>query len=207
MAKDEQPQIYLVSPPHLELSRFATDLAEILDACPIACFRLALASTDEHEIQQAADQLREICHARDVAIVIDEHYRLVERLGLDGCHLRDGARNVRDVRKELGSDAIVGAECGASRHVGMSAADSGADYVWFGPVAASALGTDEIAERALFEWWSEMIEVPVVASGGLTNALVGSLSEVTDFFGIGTEIWTSEEPIAALNALMNTKSN
>ncbi len=47
-----------------------------------------------------------------------------------------------------------------------------------------------------------MIEVPVVAEGGLTDALVISYAPVTDFFGIGPEIWGAEDPVAALKTLI-----
>ena len=81
MAEPEQPQIYLITPPEFELSRFPGQLARVLDAHDIACVRLALASHDEDRIARAADACREITHARDVALVIDTHLKLVERLG------------------------------------------------------------------------------------------------------------------------------
>jgi thiamine-phosphate pyrophosphorylase len=202
MPDQEKPQIYLISPPEIELQSFADLLGQILATCDIACFRLALSSTDEAEITRAADHLRAICHARDVAMVIDTHFRLVDRLGLDGCHLRDGAKQVREVRKALGAEAIVGTDCGASRHAGMNAAEAGADYICFGPARDNGLGSGDVAEFELFQWWSEMIEVPVVAAGGLNAALVQSLSPVTDFFGIGVEIWDAADPLAALQALL-----
>jgi len=46
-----------------------------------------------------------------------------------------------------------------------------------------------------------MIEVPIVAEGALDVEIIRKLSPVTDFFGIGDEIWTSEDPVAALNDL------
>ena len=49
-----------------------------------------------------------------------------------------------------------------------------------------------------------MIEVPVVAEGALTPQLIQTLSPLTDFFGIGDEIWQAEDASAALAAL---KSN
>ena len=58
-----------------------------------------------------------------------------------------------------------------------------------------------MAEFELFEWWSSMIEVPVVAEGGLTADIVRQLTPVTDFFGIGEEIWGNEDPVAALKML------
>ena len=197
----ELPQIYLVTPPEFELARFPEVLATVLDSHEIACVRLSMANRDEDRIARAADALREITHARDVALVIDSHILLVERLGLDGVHLTDGARLVRKTRKDLGADAIIGAHCGSSRHEGMNAGEAGADYVSFGPVGASVLGNGEIAEAELFDWWSQMIELPVVAEGGLTPALVRALAPMTDFFAIGDEIWSGSDPASELAAL------
>ena len=202
MDMPEQPQIYLITPPEIELSSFSKQLAEVLDAHDIACIRLALATRDEDRLSRAGDALREVAHARDVAIVISDHVILAERLGLDGVHLSDAARSVRQARKALGADAIVGSFCGASRHDGMTAGEAGADYVSFGPVQAGTLGDGSFAEADLFQWWSEMIEVPVVAEGALDESTVRALSPHTDFFGIGEEIWSTDDPVASLGALI-----
>ena len=203
MDTPEQPQIYLITPPAIALSTFPDQLARVLDGAEIACIRLALAGNDEDAIARAADACREVAHARDVALVISNHVLLAQRLGLDGVHLDDAARSVRTARKELGADAIVGSYCGASSHDGMTAGEAGADYVAFGPVGTSSLGDGTLAEQDLFQWWSEMIEVPVVAEGGLTPELIRSLSPCTDFFGIGDEIWSDEDPVGALKTLLS----
>ncbi|WP_108814298.1 thiamine phosphate synthase [Loktanella sp. Alg231-35] len=197
----DHPQLYLISPSEFDLSTYPAQLAACLDSTEVACVRLALGSTDEARIAKAADALREVTHERDVALVIDSHIMLVERLGLDGVHLTDGARTIKKVRKDLGDDAIVGSFCGNSRHDGMTAGELGADYVSFGPIGTSPLGDGRQAELELFEWWSMMIEVPVVAEGALTADLIRALSPHTDFFGIGDEIWSAETPAKALSDL------
>ncbi|MEM1065429.1 MAG: thiamine phosphate synthase [Pseudomonadota bacterium] len=201
MAAPDTPQIYLVTPPEIELSSFPARLDDVLDAHEVACVRLALATRDEDRIARAADAVREVCHNADVACVIEAHVGLVERLGLDGVHLTDGARSVRKVRKALGGDAIVGAFCGTSRHDGMTAGESGADYIAFGPVAGASLGDGTVADAELFAWWSEMIELPVVAEGGLTDEMIAALSPVTDFFALGEEIWGVADAAARLAEL------
>lgn len=201
MAEPEQPQIYLISPAEFELGRFPDLLARVLDAHAVACVRLSLSSHDEDRLSRAADALREVTIARDVALVIDTHFVLADRLGLDGVHLVDGSRSVRKARNHLGSDAIVGAFCGTSQHDGMSAGEAGADYISFGPVGATALGDGSCAESDLFAWWSQMIELPVVAEGALNAGLIADLAPMTDFFAIGDEIWTQEDPVAALGDL------
>lgn len=195
---DAPARIYLISPPRFEAA-LADRLAGLLDGFEIACVRLALATASEDEILRAADVLRPVCHARDVPLVVSEHFRLAARAGLDGVHLTDGARQVRAARKLLGPDGIVGAFARTSRHEGMTAAEAGADYVSFGPLAASGLGDGSTAPLELFAWWSEMIEVPVVAEGGLTPALAAAAS--ADFLALGPEIWDDPAgPAAALGA-------
>lgn len=192
------PQLYLITPPDPALESFPALLNRVLDAAPVACLRLSMATTDEDRIARMADALREIAHARDIALVIDRHAMLVERLGLDGVHLSDGARSVAKLRKTLGEDAIIGAFCGDSRHDGMTAGEMGADYVSFGPVGATTLGTGAQAGLDLFQWWSEMIEVPVVAEGALTDEALRALAPVADFIAFGSEIWSADDPAAAL---------
>ncbi|MCA8879808.1 MAG: thiamine phosphate synthase [Rhodobacteraceae bacterium] len=203
MPPPDRAQVYLVTPPDPDRDGFDARLASVLDAVPVACLRLRLASQDEDRIIRSADRLRDLVHARDIPLVIDSHVGLVERLGLDGVHLTDGARSVRKVRKTLGDDAIVGAHCGASRHDGITAGESGADYVAFGPAGTTALGTGERATRDLFAWWSEMIEIPVVAEGALDAAVIAELDSVTDFFAFGDEIWQTEDPAATLRRLVS----
>ena len=194
----EQPQIYLITPSDFDLSSYPNQLAACLDSADVACVRLALGTKDETRIAKAADALRDVTQTRDVALVIESHIKMVERHGLDGVHLLDGTKSVIKARKELGEDAIVGTYCGASSHEGMSAGEMNADYVSFGPIGNSPLGAGEQAGLDLFEWWSMMIEVPVVAEGVLDVDLIRSFAPHTDFFGIGDEIWRSDDPVKAL---------
>jgi thiamine-phosphate pyrophosphorylase len=197
MSQTERPQTYLITPPEFDLDTFPDRLAAVLDGTEIACLRLALASRDEDRLARAADTLRAIAHARD-----ESHVALAARHGLDGVHLTDGARTVRHARKELGADAIVGAFCRTSRHEGMNAGEAGADYVAFGPIGPTPLGDGAVVEFELFEFWSEAIEVPVVAEGALTEALVARFGPVTDFFALGEEIWRHDDPLKALKTLL-----
>jgi len=205
MADDapQQPQLYLITPPAFDLDVFPDRLAAVLDNAPIACLRLALATTDEDKLTRAADALREIAHARDVPVVIERHALLAQRLGLDGVHLPRGAgAGLRKLRTELGTDAIIGAGAGTSRHDGLTLAEAGADYVSFGPMGETALDDGARVDPDLIEWWSEVIEVPVVVEGALTPELVASLAPLADFLAIGDEIWREDDAVAALRRLI-----
>lgn len=191
------PQLYLITPVGAVASTVGPLLADVMDRFPVACLRIPGAGFED-DLGRLADLAREISHARDVAVVIENHVQLALRHGLDGVHLTDAARTVRYARKELGADAIVGAFCGTSRHDGMNAAEAGADYVSFGPCGQTALGHGNHVEMDLFQWWSDMIEVPVVAEGALTPGLIGQLAPVSDFIALGPEIWSEPDPVEAL---------
>lgn len=191
------PRLYLVTPPLTSAEGFADALSAALDAAAITAVRLRMAAEDEDALKRAADLCRELCHARDVALVLTDHYRLAQPLGLDGVHLADPALSVREARKTLGPDAIVGAFGGASRHRAMTLAEAGADYVSLGPVAATALGDGEVASAELFEWWAEMIETPVVAEGGVTADIARALAAHADFIAADAAVWDAEGGPAA----------
>lgn len=197
----DQARLYLVTPPLTEAEAFLPLLQAALSAAPVACVRLNMAIEDEDQIRRVADQLRETCHAYDVAITLTDHYRLVAPLGLDGVHLANPRLTVREVRKALGEDMIVGAYAGASRHDGMTMAEAGADYVSFGPVGDTPLGDGAVADEALFGWWAEMIETPNVADGGVTLANAPALAAVADFLCVGAAVWDHQDgPAAATKA-------
>ena len=199
MTKADTPaRLYLVTPQAFEPEPFAALAGRALAAHPVACLRLDLGQAPEEKWRTAANHLLPVAHAHDVALVIAEHHRLVAPLGLDGVHLGASRTPVREVRKALGPDRIVGAYGGVTRHLAMTLADAGADYVALGPVHASgALGDGSLAGDSLFEWWSEMIETPAVAEGGVTPADAARLSAFADFVVPDPAVWSDKAGIEA----------
>ncbi|WP_109563744.1 thiamine phosphate synthase [Jannaschia seohaensis] len=195
----DAPQLYLVTPPEIG-AEFPDRLSAVLDAHEIACLRLDLATRDEDRVLRAADLCREVAHRFDVPLVVTDHAALVQRLGLDGVHLSD-PRLVGKLRRDWGPDPIIGAFCGTSRHDGMNAGEAGADYVSFGPAEDTGLGDGSHAPLELFAWWSEMIELPVVAEGPLTVEGLARLAPVVDFVALGEEVWGADDPVARLKEL------
>jgi thiamine-phosphate pyrophosphorylase len=187
-----------VTPREFEPEPFAALVNRALAAHPVACLRLDLGAAPEDEWRVAASHLLAVAHAHDVALVIAEHHRLVATLGLDGVHLGASRVPVREVRETLGPDRIVGASAGTSRHIGITLANAGADYVALGPVGETgALGDGSRADDALFQWWAEVIETPVVAEGSVTPADAARLAPFADFVVPDPSVWTAPEGIEA----------
>lgn len=199
MADAPPPRLYLVTPDRAEPEALARALGPLLATGGIACVRLDCGRAAEDDWVRAANHLLAVCHGADVPLVVADHHRLVEPLGLDGVHLSDARVPLRTVRKALGPDRIVGAHGGTGRHGAMTLAEAGADYVCLGPLSASGtLGDGSVADDALFDWWAEMIETPVVAEGALGPDDVARLAGSVDFFVPGPEIWSAETGVEAL---------
>ena len=193
-------RLYLLLPPRFEPEEMTGQLDVALAATPIACVRLDLGPAEEEDWIRAANHVIGPCHEHDVALVVTDHYRLVDALDLDGVHLSAAAQTpLREVRNALGDDRIVGAFAGNSRHQGMVLGEAGADYVSFGPIGdTGALGADARAGDDIFEWWAEMIETPSVAEGGVSVEDAARLSQHADFVTPDWRIWNDPGQVAAV---------
>ncbi|MBY6261422.1 thiamine phosphate synthase [Azospirillum sp. 412522] len=197
-------RLYLVTPPALEPAAFAPLLAEALDAGDVACVQLRLKDCAEDDIRRACDLLRPIAQEREVAFILNDHPRLARETGCDGVHVGQTDTPYRDARKILGNDAIVGVTCHDSRHLAMIAGEEGADYVAFGAFFPTATKTAEYkAEPELLSWWSELMEVPCVAIGGITAENCAPLVTAgADFLAVVNAVWGHPQgPGAGVRAL------
>ncbi|CAO3443676.1 thiamine phosphate synthase [Azospirillum largimobile] len=205
-AQAEPPacRLYLVTPPALEPAAFAPLLREALDAGDVACVQLRLKDCSEDDIRRACDLLRPIAQERDVAFILNDHPRLARETGCDGVHVGQQDTPYRDARKIMGNDAIVGVTCHDSRHLAMIAGEEGADYVAFGAFFPTATKTAEYkAEPELLSWWSELMEVPCVAIGGITAENCAPLVAAgADFLAVVNAVWGHPQgPGAGVRAL------
>ncbi|BAJ79819.1 MULTISPECIES: thiamine phosphate synthase [Acidiphilium] len=194
-------ELYLITPPRLGPD-FADALAAALDAGPVACIQLRLKEAGADEMRRAIDALRPVAQSRGVAFLLNDDPRLAVETGCDGAHLgqddlaaHGGLARVRRVLDGLS----LGITCHDSRHLAMEAAEQGADYVAFG--AFYPTGTKEPKARAdveILRWWSELMEVPCVAIGGITPGNAAPLVEAgADFLAVVGAVWQHPDGPAA----------
>ena len=176
-----------------------------LDAGDVACVQLRLKEADDDAVRAAADALRPLCHAREVAFLINDRPDLAAQTGADGVHVGQHDAACATARQVVGENAIVGVTCHNSRHLAMLAGDEGADYVAFGafyPTTTKQAKTQ--ADLDLLAWWSEVTELPCVAIGGITVANCGRLVTAgADFIAVISAVWNHAEGPAAAVAAFN----
>ena len=197
-------RLYLITPPRLDdLAAFGRLLAQTLDAGDVAALQIRLKDQPDQVIAAAVDALSPIAQARGVAVILNDRPDLAAKLGCDGVHVGQSDTPLKDARKIMGPDAMIGVTCHDSRHLAMEAAEGGADYVAFGAFFPTT--TKEVEHRAdpeILTWWQGLFELPCVAIGGITPDNAKLLVDAgADFLAVSGAVWNHPEgPAAAVKA-------
>jgi thiamine-phosphate pyrophosphorylase len=186
-----RPQLYLITPPTIDLPAFAEDLRAALSGGDVACLQLRLKDQPDEDIVAAAAALMPICHEFDVALVINDRPDLAKAVDADGVHVGQEDASYGDARDIVGPGRIVGVTSHDSRHLAMEAAEAGADYVAFGAFFPTTTKQPKsTAEIDLLHWWGEIMEVPCVAIGGIKVDNCAPLVDAgADFLAVCGGIW------------------
>lgn len=198
-------RLYIVTPPAFDPTPFAELLAAALDAGDVACVQLRLKNIADDDLRRAIDVLRPVVQSRDVSFLINDRPDLAVAHGCDGAHVGQGDTDAAAARKMLG-DLTLGVTCHNSREMAFDAGEAGADYVAFGAFFPTQTKDAPIlAEVDILQWWSELMELPCVAIGGI-DATNGSplVRAGADFLAVVGAIWNHPdgpaEGVRAMNA-------
>ncbi|MBL4801346.1 MAG: thiamine phosphate synthase [Emcibacter sp.] len=194
-------QLYLITPPVFNLDEFSDQLADALNGGSVASLQLRLKEAADEEIIAASHVLMPLCHAHDVAFIINDRPDLAHTVGADGVHVGQDDISYAEARAIVGDDCIVGVTCNDSRHLSMTAAEQGADYVAFGAFySTDTKVTSCSADKSILSWWTEIFETPCVAIGGITVDNAAPLIEAgADFIAVCGGVWNhAQGPKAAV---------
>jgi thiamine-phosphate pyrophosphorylase len=197
-------RLYLITPPKLDPHGFADLLAAALDAGDVAAVQLRLKDVDDDAWRRAIDALRPVTQSRGVAFLLNDRADLVRATGCDGGHVGQEDMPAKQARALMGADATLGVTCKGSRDLAMQAGENTADYVAFGAFFPS--GTKEVTrfiDPEILTWWSELMEVPCCAIGGITAENCAPLVQAgADFLAVVGAVWSHPEgPAAGVRAL------
>jgi thiamine-phosphate pyrophosphorylase len=194
----------LITPPAFDPQPFAAVLATALDAGDVAAVQLRLKNVDDDAWRRAIDALRPVCQSRGVAFLLNDRADLVQATGCDGAHVGQDDLPAREARRLLGPDLMLGVTCKGSRDLAMQAGEDGADYVAFGAFYPSTTkDVIGLLDPEILQWWSEMMELPCCAIGGITAENCTSLVLAgADFLAVAGGVWNHPEgPPAGVKAL------
>ena len=201
--KTHDCSVYLITPSSLP-NDFATSLASALDADEVAAVQLRLKDVDDDALRRAIDWVRPIVQSRGVAFILNDRPDIAVEMGCDGAHVGAEDMAVADARRVLGKKLQLGVSCYDSRDAALRAGEANADYVAFGAFFPSTTkDTGLRADIELLSWWSEIMELPVVAIGGITAANCAPLVQAgANFLAVVSAVWEHPDgPAAGVRAM------
>jgi thiamine-phosphate pyrophosphorylase len=197
-------RVYLITPPVLDPKPFAERLAAALDAGEVAAVQLRLKDVDDDTWLRTIDVLRPVTQARDVAFLLNDRADLAMQTGSDGAHVGQDDMPAVQARRLMGPSLTLGVTCKGSRDLAMQAGEDGADYVAFGAFYPSTTKeVKNLLDPEILQWWSELMELPSCAIGGITPENCAPLVRAgTDFLAVVGCIWNHPDgPAAGVKAL------
>jgi thiamine-phosphate pyrophosphorylase len=184
-------RLYIITPEKFDLATFPDLLAQALDAGDCAAVQLRIKNETDATWKRCIDALRPVCQSRGVAFLLNDRADLVLATGCDGAHVGQEDMAAREARRLMGPDLTLGVTCKSSRDLAMRAGEDGADYVAFGAFFPSgSKQVTALADPEILRWWSEMMELPCCAIGGITADNLAPLVRAgADFLAIIGGVW------------------
>lgn len=201
-------RLYLITPPVInDAKAFATLLEQALDAGDVAAIQVRLKDVSEAHLAEVAKAVLAVGQDYEVAVLLNDSPELAAKFGCDGVHIGQSDGTLKDARKIMGPDAMIGVTCHDSRHLAMEASEGGADYVAFGAFfPTQTKDTDFQAELEDLTIWQESMMTPCVAIGGITVENCDAVIEAgADFIAVCGGVWNHPDGPAAAVAAFNAK--
>jgi len=146
--------------------------------------------------------LRALCRDHNVALIINDDWRLAAAVGADGVHLGEHDGALADARAALGPDALIGISCYDSLARAHDAARLGADYVAFGACYPSPTKPNARAASIDLLRDAAALGLPRVAIGGILASNAKRLIDAgADLVAVITGVYDAADPTAEARSI------
>lgn len=197
-------QIYLISPPQLNLESFSQELLKIVKTNKIPIFQLRLKNYPLYQIKKIAQELKKICDDYNVLFVVNDYAELAIEVDASGVHLGiDDLENFQQITKikKHHQKLIVGVSCYDSKKLALEAKERGADQISFGAFFASPTKISRGSPKIdLIDWAKENLNLPIIGIGGINQQNYQILvDKKIDYLALISYVWN--HPISPVEAI------
>jgi thiamine-phosphate pyrophosphorylase len=149
--------------------------------------------------------LSDVAHARNALALVNDRADIARIVGADGVHLPEAGLPLSAARRILGPAALVGRSVHAPDDA-RRAADDGADFVFLGPIFATATHPD--ARPLGLAALRGLTAVRVIAIGGITPERVARCREA-GAYGVAavSALWQAPDAGAVVEAMLVSLSD
>ncbi len=173
----ERLKLYLVTDSNiLEGRDFYFEIEEALRA-GIKCIQLREKTLGGKEFLERAKKLRKITNKYNALLIINDRVDIAILSDADGVHVGQSDIPLKEVRKLLGDDKIIGVSTGSIELAKLAKKD-GADYIGVGAVfnTTTKLDANNVGIKMLSDI-KESVDIPIVAIGGIK---LSNLEQIKD---------------------------
>lgn len=197
-------QIYLISPPQLNLESFSQELLKVVKTNKIPIFQLRLKNYHNSEIKKIAQELKKICDDHNVLFFINDDLQLAVEIDASGVHLGIDDINYSQqisLIKKNHQKLIVGVSCYDSKKLALEAKEQGADQISFGAFFASPTKISRGSPKIdLIDWAKENLNLPIIGIGGINQQNYQILVDrKIDYLALISYVWN--HPISPVEAI------
>ena len=80
-------QIYLISPPQIELKDFSLKLEKALETGLVPAFQLRLKNYSPLEVKKISQEIKKICENNNCLFLLNDFYEIAMEIGASGVHV------------------------------------------------------------------------------------------------------------------------
>lgn len=174
--------------------------------------QLRMKDSNREELISTGKRIKEECDKYNSLFILDDHVELVNEIGANGVHLGKEDMPIKEARKILGKDKIIGGTANNFEDI-VKHYNDGADYIGLGPLRYT--NTKKKLSPVLgFEGYRNIIEkcktqgidIPIYAIGGIRIEDIEGLKRI-GVFGIAIsslilESKNSETTINEINKII-----
>ncbi len=143
----------------------------------VTCVQLREKHLGDTEFLNEAVSIGGLCKSYGVPFIINDNVEIARACGADGIHVGQEDMKMKEVRRLVGDDMIVGVSVHTVEEA-IEAEGNGADYLGVGAVFSTSTKTDvSVLTHAMLKEICNAVSVPVVAIGGINKDNIASLSE------------------------------
>lgn len=158
--------VYLVTEDGVPAERRIRAVAEAL-AAGARVVQLRDKSTPKRALLEEAREIRALCAEHGAAFIVNDDVALAWCADADGVHVGQDDLPVREARRLLGPERVVGLSVSALEEA-LEAVEAGADYIGVGAIYATPTKTDaELGGLDLLRSVRAAVRAPLVAIGGI----------------------------------------
>lgn len=167
---------------YLVTDRALMSTSTLVEAVDAACkggvtlVQLREKHVTDDEYVAIAREVKDVCDAYDVPLIINDSPAVAVAVGAAGVHVGQEDLEASRVRDIVGPDAIVGVSA-ATVDEARAAQDAGADYLGVGAIVATATKPEAgVVTRDELAAIIDAVDIPVVAIGGVNAQTIPTLA-------------------------------